>query len=183
MHATISRADALGTPEVLELHNADLQRSSVRGFTPIITTPDGRFHFEAGHPDAPQEGHEHLQGAFDGYDLDAGTRLSKAGHLAAAMGQPLAPDAPEDFRRGYLTYRPEDGERFGAAVDEERQQVVRRMYEDGLLPDRRRSVESQAHRVATPGWEQAMWLVVAYTTGLATPGIIEGLRALTGGAA
>src|SRR5690606_14425340 len=110
---------------------------------------------------------------------DADADLIRAGYMSAAMGLPLDPDAPEPFVRGHFNYRPEDG--HPAGLEQERSEVVRRLYADGMLPERRRGVESQAHRLA--GWESAMWLIVAFVAGLAWPGIIAGLRAVFGGAA
>ena len=110
---------------------------------------------------------------------DADADLIRAGYMSAAMGLPLDPDAPEPFVRGHFNYRPEDG--HPAGLEQERSEVVRRLYADGMLPERRRGVESQAHRLA--GWEAAMWLIVAFVAGLAWPGIIAGLRAVFGGAA
>lgn len=176
MYATICRTDAIGMPvstDVVALRNVDLADTSVRGFTPIIRTPDGRLEFDTRQP-------EPLPGAFDSSDIDACIRLSKAGHMAAAMGKPLDPGMPEDYRRGYLNYRPDDGERFGADMEPVYQDVTGRMRADGLLPDRRRNIESQAHRVGAPAWEQAMWLVVVFVGGVAAPGVIDGLRRLVG---
>ena len=110
---------------------------------------------------------------------DADSDLIRAGYMTAAMGLPLDPDAPDAFQRGYCNFRPEDG--HPAGLEQERSDVVRRLYEDGLLPERRRGVESQAHRFA--GWDAAAWLIVAFVAGLAWPGIIAGLRAVFGGAA
>ena len=110
---------------------------------------------------------------------DADSDLIRAGYMTAAMGQALDPDAPEAFRRGYCNYRPDDG--HPAGLEQERSEVVRRLYADGMLPERRRGVDSQAHRFA--GWEAAMWLLVAFVAGLAWPGIIAAARAVFGGAA
>ena len=103
----------------------------------------------------------------------------RAGYLTAATNRKLDPDTPAEFQRGYHSHRPEDG--HPAGLEQERSEVVRRLYAYGMLPERRRGVESQAHRLA--GWESAMWLIVAFVAGLAWPGIIAGLRAVFGGAA
>ena len=111
---------------------------------------------------------------------DADSDLIRAGYMAAAMGLPMADSAPEHFVRGYLSYRLED-EQQPIGVDEVYEDVVRRLYADGMLPERRRGIDSQAHRFA--GWEAAMWLLVAFVAGLAWPGIIAAARAVFGGAA
>jgi hypothetical protein len=108
--------------------------------------------------------------------------LSQAGYMCAGMGRALPEDAPDDFRRGYFSYRPSDGERFGKTPEEAEQDVRRQMYADGLLPERRQTIQSDAHRVAMPRWEFGMWLVVALVAGLAAPAFIAGLSALGGAA-
>lgn len=110
---------------------------------------------------------------------DAEADLIRAGYMSAAMGLPLDPDAPEPFVRGHFSYRPEDGRPAG--LEQERSEVVRRLYADGLLPERRRGVESQAHRYT--GWDVLLAAVVALVAGLAAPELIAGLRAVFGGAA
>jgi hypothetical protein len=180
VNATISKADALGTAEVLEMHNADLSDASVRGFTPILRGADGRLHY--GVPErqaAPLAGHEHMQGAFDGYDLSASKKTvnleaqqdrSKQGYMDAAMGVPMNWDACDDYRRGYRNYRSEDGARFGADAVADVQRITGYMRRDGLLPDR---------RIETPRAGYTLAHVVGW---LAAPGIVAGLRALGGGA-
>lgn len=158
--------------EVLELHNADLRESSVRG---LGQTGRGC--------DAPLAGHEHMHGAFDGYDLAAtraGANLeaeqarSKQGFMDAAMGVPMNWDACDDYRRGYRNYRAEDGARFCADAASDVQRITGYMRRDGLLPDRRvetpRTGFTAAHVVG--------WSLVAFVGGLAAPGIVAGLRAL-----
>lgn len=110
---------------------------------------------------------------------DADADLIRAGYMSAAMGLPLDPDAPEPFVRGHFNYRPEDG--HPAGLEQERSEVVRRLYADGMLPERRRGVESQAHRYT--GWDVLLAAVVALVAGLAAPELIAGLRAVFGGAA
>lgn len=102
----------------------------------------------------------------------------RAGYLTAATKRRLDPDAPAEFQRGYHSYRHEDG--HPAGLEQERSEVVRRLYADGLLPERRRGVESQAHRYT--GWDVLLAAVVALVAGLAAPELIAGLRAVFGGA-
>ena len=109
MNATISKPDALGTAEVLEMHNADLSDASVRGVTPILRGADGRLHY--GVPErqaAPLAGHEHMQGAFDGYDLSASRKdvsleaqqdRSKQGYMDAAARIKPSRDVVRDEAR------------------------------------------------------------------------------------
>lgn len=176
MHA-YCRAEPPSLLDVLELLNADLRGSSVRGSTPIARDPSsGALSIAIGRSDAPQAGHEHLQGAFDGYDLDACTRRSREGHLDAAMGLPLPLNACDDYARGYLSFNPDDGRRLVAGDDDARQAVVRQMHADGLLPERRRTVDSDAHRIASPGWQASIWILAAYVAGLATETIVALLR-------
>lgn len=180
MQATLSRTDL---PAVFELHNADLSGSSVRGSTPIARDPtSGRLGFAVARADAPLAGHEHLQGAFDGYDLDTCIRRSREGHLAAAMGLPLPLNACDDFARGYLNFNPDDGERLDAGAEEVRQTVLRQMHANGELPERRKVIQSDAHRVCMQRWEFGMWLVAALMTGLAAQNMLAALRALGAGA-
>ena len=110
---------------------------------------------------------------------DADSDLIRAGYMTAAMGLPLDPDAPDAFQRGYCNFRPEDG--HPAGLEQERSEVVRRLYADGMLPERRRGVDSQAHRFT--GWDVLLAAVVALVAGLAAPELIAGLRAVFGGAA
>ena len=110
---------------------------------------------------------------------DADSDLIRAGYMTAATGRALDPDAPEAFVRGYFNYRPEDGHPTG--LEQERSEVVRRLYADGMLPERRRGVDSQAHRFT--GWDVLLAAVVALVAGLAAPELIAGLRAVFGGAA
>ena len=110
--------------------------------------------------------------------LETSIELSRAGYLTAAMGRPLDLDAPEDFARGYHNFRAEDGERFGAAAEAEYRRIEGPLRAAGMLPDRRQA----APQSAPPAWERAMWLAEAFVAGLAMPGIIDGLRALGGGA-
>ena len=188
MNATISKPDALGTAEVLELQNADLHGTSERGFTPILRGVDGRL--VLGLPernDAPLAGHEHMQGAFDDYDLSASRKdvnleaqqdRSKQGYMDAAMGVPMNWDACDHYRRGYRNYRAEDGARFAADSVADVQRITGYMRRDGLLPDRRvetpRTGFTLAHVVG--------WSLVAFVGGLAAPGVLAGLAATFGGA-
>lgn len=198
MNATISKPDALGTAEVLELHNADLHGTSERGFTPILRGADGRLHY--GVPernDAPLAGHEHMQGAFDGYDfgaarrgleatpdglqpmgLDAEGTLLRAGYLAAAMGRALDPEAPPEFRRGYGNFRKEDGGGFCADAAADVDRVLGYMRRDGLLPDRRVETPRTGYTLA----HVVGWSLVALVGGLAAPGVVAGLAATFGAA-
>lgn len=117
---------------------------------------------------------------FDPAPHDPEIELARAGWMSAAMGLPLDPDAPEAFRVGYSSYRHDDGAALDA-IEDERSETLRRLYADGMLPERRRGVESQAHRYT--GWDVLLAAVVALVAGLAAPELIAGLRAVFGGAA
>lgn len=109
--------------------------------------------------------------------------LFRIGYMAAAMGRPLEAGAPEDFRRGYYSFRPEDGSSLTVESVYSLERLEGHFRAEGVLPDRRRNPDpGQTRKVQMEGWEAAIWLGLAFLTGLALPAIATGLHALGGAA-